>query len=171
MGKGYIHVYTGNGKGKTTAALGLSLRAICSGKKVFMGQFIKGMEYSELKAGNLLENFTIKQYGRKSFIAGKPTLEDSLKAIEGLEEIEKILKENTYNVVILDELNIALHYNLIPLPRVIEMLKSRNQEIEVIITGRYAKEEIINISDLVTEMKEIKHYYSKGVSARVGIEK
>lgn len=169
--KGYIHVYTGNGKGKTTAALGLSLRAVCAGKKVFFGQFIKGMEYSELHAENILHNFKMEQFGRNCFIYNQPQEEDIRKAEEGLNKIEEILTSGDYDIVVLDELNIALYYKLFSVDRVIEILKNRKPNIEVIITGRYAPEKIIELADLVTEMKEIKHYYKDGVEARIGIEK
>lgn len=169
--KGYIQIYTGNGKGKTTCALGLSLRAVCAGKKVFFGQFVKGMKYSELDAIKYLPGFKMKQYGRDCFIFNKPSQEDIDIAKEGLREIENILKSEEYDIVVLDELNIAIHYNLVSVEEVIDILKNKNEKIEVIITGRYAREELINLADLVTEMKEVKHYYKKGVEARVGIEK
>jgi cob(I)alamin adenosyltransferase len=170
MEKGYIHVYTGNGKGKTTAALGLSLRAVCAGKKVFFGQFIKGMEYSELKCVDFVPNLVIKQFGRDCFIYNDPTDADIQCAKEGLEEMKTILKEGKYDMVVLDELNIALFYKLFPLEEVIEAIKNRASNVEVVITGRYAPEGIVHMADLVTEMKEIKHYYTKGVEARKGIE-
>ncbi|KGM94761.1 cobinamide adenolsyltransferase [Clostridium novyi A str. 4552] len=169
--KGYIQVYTGNGKGKTTCALGLSLRAICAGKKVFFGQFVKGMKYSELEAVKYLPGFTMKQYGRDCFIFNNPSKEDIEIARNGLKEIEGMLKSEEYDIVVMDELNIALYYKLVSLGEVIDILENKNEKIEVIITGRYAPEEIINLADLVTEMKEVKHYYKKGVEARVGIEK
>jgi len=171
MEKGYIQVYTGNGKGKTTAALGISLRAICSGKKVFFAQFVKGMKYSELKAPEFLPNFKIEQLGSDHFIHDKPSEQDKKIAVEGLKKIGLLLKSNEYDMVVLDELNIALYYNLFKVDDVIEVLKNRNPKLEVIITGRYAHDKIIEIADLVTEMKEIKHYYNIGVPARVGIEK
>jgi len=171
MEKGYIHVYTGNGKGKTTAALGLSLRAVCAGKKVFFGQFIKGMDYSELKAEKFLPGFHMKQFGRGCFIYNKPVEEDIKAARAGLEECSSILSSGEYDIVVLDEINIALYYKLFTVQEVIEMLDNRNPGVEVILTGRYAPEAIIEKADLVTEMKEIKHYYEKGVPAREGIEK
>lgn len=170
MDKGYIHVYTGNGKGKTTAALGLALRAICAGKKVFIGQFIKGMEYSELKSVDYLPNLVIEQFGRDCFIYKDPEEEDIRLAKAGLDKCRNILKEGNYDIVILDELNIAIYYNLFTVEEAIEAIKERAPHMEVIITGRYAEEEIIQIADLVTEMEEIKHYYNNGVEARKGIE-
>jgi len=169
--KGYIQIYTGNGKGKTTAALGLSLRAICAGKTVFFGQFVKGMKYSELKATEWLENFEMKQYGRNCFIRNEPEEEDIALAQEGLKDLHQKIKSGVYDVVVMDELTIALFYKLFPLEDVIKMLKEKNEETEVIITGRYAPKELIEVADLVTEMQEIKHYYQQGVQAREGIEK
>ena len=170
MDKGYIQIYTGNGKGKTTAALGLSLRAVCAGKKVFFGQFVKGMEYSELTAPKYLPNFTLEQFGRNVFIFNKPKEEDIKFARKGLERIKEVLTSGEYDVVVLDELNIAIFYNLFKIEEVIEILDNRNESIEVIITGRNANEKLIDKADLVTEMKEIKHYFREGVPAREGIE-
>ncbi|MEW8973734.1 MAG: cob(I)yrinic acid a,c-diamide adenosyltransferase [Tissierellaceae bacterium] len=171
MNKGYIHVYTGNGKGKTTAALGLSIRAVCAGKKVFFGQFIKGMEYSELKCVDFVPNLTIEQFGRDCFIYHDPTEDDVRCAREGIKKLGVILKEGNYDVVVLDELNIALYYKLFSVEEAMKVIENRASHVEVIITGRYAPDEIIDMADLVTEMKEIKHYYTKGVEAREGIER
>ena len=171
MEKGYIQVYTGNGKGKTTAALGLSLRAVCAGKKVYFAQFIKGMKYSELNAEKYLPGFTMKQYGSECFIYNEPDAEDIRLGNEGLKECAGILSSGDYDVVVLDEINIALYYKLFTVEEVIEVLDNRAAGVEVILTGRYAHEKIIEKADLVTEMKEIKHYYETGVEARVGIEK
>lgn len=169
--KGYIQIYTGNGKGKTTAALGVSLRAVCAGKKVFFGQFLKGMDYSELGAVKYLPNFTMKQYGSDKFVYGKPSEEDIRSARNGLEEIKKILIKGQYDIVVMDELNVAIYCKLISLKQVMDTLSYKKDNVEVIITGRYATKELIEKADLVTEMFEIKHYYAKGVEARVGIEK
>lgn len=170
MDKGYVHVYTGNGKGKTTAALGLSLRAICAGKKVYFGQFIKGMEYSELKSQSLLPNFEIHQFGRDCFIFNDPTEEDIQLAKKGLDTCKAVLEEGKHHIVVLDELNIAIYYNLFTAEEAIDAIKNRASHVEVIVTGRYADKKLIEFADLVTEMKEIKHYYKQGVSARNGIE-
>lgn len=168
--KGYIHIYTGNGKGKTTSALGLSLRAIGAGKKVFFGQFVKGMKYSETKTVKYLPNFDMKQFGKECFIYNEPTEEDIKLAKEGLKEIENILIDGEYDIVVMDELNIALYYKLFTVDDVLKALEKRAKHIEVIITGRYAPKELIDIADLVTEMREVKHYYNKGIQARKGIE-
>ncbi len=170
MDKGYIQIYTGNGKGKTTAALGLSLRAACAGKKVFFGQFTKGMKYSELNAVKYLPNFNLEQFGGDHFIFNKPTKADIKLAEKGLKRAEEVLTSGEYDVVVLDEINIALFYELFSVEQVIEMLDKRHEKVEVILTGRYANEKLIEKADLVTEMKEIKHYYTIGVPAREGIE-
>ena len=109
MEKGYVHVYTGNGKGKTTAALGLSIRAVCAGKKVFFGQFVKGMEYSELKCAEFIGNLDIEKFGRRCFIYEEPSEEDIEAARKGLEKMGSILKTGDYDMVVMDELNIALY--------------------------------------------------------------
>lgn len=170
MGRGYVQVYTGNGKGKTTAALGLCLRAVCAGKNVYFGQFVKGMDYSELKVPYLIPDFTIEQFGRDAFINGDPTDRDIKMARQGLKKIKEVLCSGEYDIVVLDEINIALYYKLISVDEIIHILDMRNPEVEVIITGRYADPRIIEKADLVTEMKEIKHYYNEGVKARPGIE-
>jgi len=167
---GYIQVYTGNGKGKTTAALGLALRALCAGKKVFMGQFIKGMVYSELKAVQWLPGLHIEQFGRDCFIRNKPTDEDVRIALQGLERAREVLLGGEYDVIILDEINVALYYRLFTEEAVLALMSEKPHNVELVLTGRYAPEKIVDAADLVTEMKEVKHYYTKGVSARKGIE-
>lgn len=166
----YLQVYTGNGKGKTTAALGLALRAVCAGQKVHMLQFIKGMDYSELEAGTYLPGFTIEQMGRDCFIRNEPTELDRKLAKDGMERVRECLQDPSIDVLILDEVNIALYYGLIELPELLDAIRDR-QSMEVICTGRYAPKELMDAADLVTEMREIKHYYQKKVPARVGIEK
>lgn len=169
--KGYIQVYTGNGKGKTTAALGLALRATGAGKKVFIAQFVKGRKYSETEAlKKYLPHVAIKQYGRGCFIVREPEKEDIKAAQRGLEEVRKIISEGKYDMVVLDEANIAIHYKLYTVNELIDVLDNRKEETEIIITGRYAPQILIEKADLVTEMKEIKHYYSSGIQAREGFE-
>jgi len=167
---GYVHVYTGNGKGKTTAALGLALRAICAGKKIYIGQFIKGMHYSELDAVKYLPNLVIEQYGRGCFIRGKPTEEDIKLARNGLKRAREVLNNQTFDIVILDEINVAIFYKLLDVVEVLELITNRPRNVELILTGRYAPKQIIEMADLVTEMVEVKHYYRQGVPARKGIE-
>ena len=170
MEKGYVHIYTGNGKGKTTAALGLSLRAVSAGKRVFFGQFIKGMEYSELKSQDFLPNFEIEQFGKDCFIYNDPTSADIALAKEGLDRCKEVLTSGEYDVVVLDELNIAIFYKLFTVEEVIDIIENRDPKVEVIITGRYAEDKLIEIADLVTDMKEVKHYYMQGVQSRRGID-
>jgi cob(I)alamin adenosyltransferase len=167
-----LQVYTGDGKGKTTAALGLALRAAGAGFKVFIAQFIKGMEYSEFKMIKLLEKYiTLKQYGRDCFIEKDPTSEDIDAARYGLEEMGKILKSGEYQLVILDEANIAIYYKLFSEDELLKIIEERADDVEVVVTGRKAPPRLIEKADLVTEMKELKHYYNKGILARKGIEK
>jgi cob(I)alamin adenosyltransferase len=168
---GMVHVYTGKGKGKTTAAFGLAIRAVGAEKNVYIAQFVKGMKYSELKSLKKIEKIKIKQYGLNYFIKGKAEQEDINAARKGLKEVARILKSGEYELVILDEANIAVYYDLFSAEELIEAIDNRSIEVEVVITGRYAADKIIEYADLVTEMKEIKHYYQKGVKARVGIEK
>lgn len=171
MSKGYIQVYTGNGKGKTTAALGLALRATGAGKKIFIGQFVKGMHYSELDAiKNYLNHIEIKQYGLDCFIVNEPEEKDIMAAKNGLEEMKNVIVSGSYDLVVMDELNIALYYKLVDVKEVLGILKRKPAHTEIVITGRYAPEQIIEIADLVTEMREIKHYFTKGIGARLGIE-
>lgn len=169
--RGYVQVYTGNGKGKTTAALGLTLRAICAGHKVFFGQFVKGMKYSELKAAQYLPNLVMEQFGNDCFIFKNPSEKDIEKAKEGLKKAEEVIISGKYDLVVLDEINIALYYKLFSIDEVIKIIDNKPEHVEIVLTGRYASEEIIKRADLVTEMKEIKHYYNQGIEARVGIEK
>lgn len=171
MNEGMVHVYTGNGKGKTTAALGLAIRAVGADMKVYIGQFVKGMKYSELNSLKKIANIEIKQYGLKCFINGDPDEDDIKKAEEGLAEIKEVLRSGDYDLVILDEANIATYYELFSVDELIEVVDSRADNVEVVITGRKADDKIIDYADLVTEMREIKHYYQKGVVARKGIEK
>jgi cob(I)alamin adenosyltransferase len=168
--KGYIHLYTGNGKGKTTAALGLAIRAVGAGKKVFIAQFVKGMHYSELDALKRFPEIVINQYGLDCFIINQPTEKDILAAHKGLNEVKKAIESHLYDVIVLDEICIALYYQLISLDDLKNVLKNHPKNVEIVLTGRYAPEELIEISDLVTEMKEIKHYFNNGIQARKGID-
>ena len=168
--QGYIQLYTGNGKGKTTAALGLALRAVGAGKKVYIAQFVKGMHYSELDSLIRFPEIELKQFGLDCFIKNIPTQKDIDAARKGFSEVSEIIIQNNYNLVILDELCIALYYHLIELLDVIILLKSKPTEQEIIITGRYAPFELYEIADLITEMKEVKHYFEMGIEARKGIE-
>lgn len=169
--KAYIHVYTGNGKGKTTAAFGLALRAVGAGMNVFIGQFVKGKPYNEnITIARYLKNITVKQYGLGCFIVNTPTDDDIKAAKEGLDEMRKIINAGKHGMVIMDEVNIALYYKLINIENLLEIIKNKPEHVELVLTGRYAPQELIEAADLVTEMKEVKHYYQQGIEARKGIE-
>lgn len=169
--KGYIHVYTGNGKGKTTAAFGLAVRALCAGKSVYIGQFVKSMRYNETKIGQLFDQVKIEQLGRGCFIGKDPEAIDIRMARDGLTRCATLLESGEYDVVILDELTIALHFGLLTIDAVLDALNRRHPAVEVVVTGRYAPQELIDAADLVTEMREIKHYYTQGVLSRDGIDR
>ena len=169
--RGYVQVYTGPGKGKTTAAFGLALRAAGAGLRVYIAQFVKGMHYSELDAFRRFEDrVTIHQFGRSCFIQREPAPEDIAAAEEGLHAVRRVMAENSYDVVILDEANIAVYYNLFPVEALLEIIAGKPPHVELVITGRKAHPAVIEAADLVTEMQEIKHYYRRGVMARRGIE-
>ena len=166
-----MQVYTGNGKGKTTAAFGLALRAAGAGLPVFIGQFVKGMEYSELNAFKRFDDLiTLRQYGRGCFIHGKPEEEDVRAAAEGLAEIREVLRSGKFKIVILDEANIAVFFELFSVEDLLALIDDKPEEVELLITGRYADPKVLERADLVTEMCEVKHYYTEGVQARDGIE-
>jgi len=170
--KGYIQVYTGDGKGKTTAALGLALRAAGAGLKVYFAQFLKGMKSGELIAlEGLSDCITVKQYGSDCFIDVTPKEEDVRAAREGLKEVMAAMLSGRYQVIILDEANIATHFNLFSVEDLLDFIRIKPDEVELVITGRNADPRIMDAADLVTEMKEVKHYYRKGIPARTGIEK
>ncbi|MEG0894097.1 MAG: cob(I)yrinic acid a,c-diamide adenosyltransferase [Oscillospiraceae bacterium] len=174
MEKGYLQVYTGNGKGKTTAMLGLTLRACGAGKKVYIGQFIKNYEYSEIKAlKEFLPQVEIHQYGNGRCLIkkGKGLSQDIECATNGYNQALKAVTSGKYDIVILDEINVATYLELLDENAVIKLIESRPEQTELILTGRYAPQSFIDRADLVTEMKEIKHYYNYGVPARLGIEK
>lgn len=165
-----IQVYTGNGKGKTTAALGLALRAQGAGLKVYIGQFVKRGCYSEIKALKKLTNIKVEQFGAGCFIRRVPVKDDLDLAGQGLARIEKIIAGKIYDLVILDEINVALKLKLVALSSVIRLIKKTPHKTELVLTGRNAHPEIIKLADLVSEIKDKKHYYAKGLKARRGIE-
>ncbi len=171
--QGLVQVYTGTGKGKTTAALGLGLRAAGHGFEVYMIQFMKGqINYGELEAVKRIPNFTIRQFGRPDFIdKSNPDPEDIKYAQDALDHARKIIEVGSVDFLILDEVNVAIDFGLITDREVIALIKSRPSQMELILTGRYASSAIIEIADLVSEIKEIKHPYQKGIAARKGVEK
>ena len=170
--KGYIQVYTGNGKGKTTAALGLAIRAAGAGLKVFIAQFNKKGDYSEIKAlKRFADLITVEQYGLGRFTDGKPLPEDIKAARKGLKRVKSILSAGEYQVVVLEEANVATKYGLFSVQDLLSVMLAKPDTVELVITGWGASPRIIENADLVTEMKAVKHYYQKGIRARIGIEK
>ncbi len=168
---GYFQVYTGEGKGKTTAALGLALRASGRGLPVYIGQFMKGQDYGELHALPKLPGVTHEQYGDPGWVyKGKITEAQRARAHEGLARAREALYSGKYRIVILDEINMAVWFELISLEEALELVEKRPRKVELIFTGRRADPQVLEQADLVTEMREVKHYYSQGVPARKGIE-
>jgi len=169
--QGYVQVYTGDGKGKTTAALGLALRAAGVGARVFIAQFAKGRPTAELASLTRLSDLiTIKQYGREQFIMGEPEPEDIEAAQQGLQETQQAIASGEYALVILDEASVAVDLGLFSVEGLLAILNGKPEHVEIVITGRNADQRIVDRADLVTEMRQVKHYYSKGVRARRGIE-
>ena len=169
--KGLIHIYTGNGKGKTTAAIGLGIRATGNDLKVYMVQFMKGRRYSEIDALEIIPNFTVFQSGRDEFVSKEnPEQIDIDLASKGFEHAKKIINAGKHDLVILDEINVAIDFNLIPLENVMKLLEEKPENVEVVMTGRYADPEIVRQADLVSEILEIKHPYNEGVKSRKGID-
>ncbi len=169
--KGLIHIYTGNGKGKTTAAIGLGVRATGNGLKVYMVQFMKGRRYSEIDALEHIPNFTVFQSGRDEFVSKEnPEQIDIDLAMKGFEHAKKVINAGKHDLVILDEINVAIDFNLLPLEDVLNLLEEKPEKVELVLTGRYADPEIVRQADLVSEILEIKHPYQEGVQSRKGID-
>lgn len=172
MEQGLVQVYTGDGKGKTTAAIGLAMRAIGKGLKVLMVQFLKGRAYGEVEtARRLADDFTLVQSGLDSFVEkGEPSEEDLRLAHEGLELARKAIASGEYDIVILDEVNVAVELGVLELEEVLPLLDGKPDTVELVLTGRYAPKEFCDRADLITEMKNIRHCYDRGVKLREGIE-
>ena len=170
--RGLIIVITGNGKGKTTSAFGQALRAVGQGYKVFIMQFMKGRDYGEfVVAKKYLPRLTVRRSGLDSFVMrDKPAPVDIELARQGFELAKKAIDSGKYNMVILDEINVAIDFNLIPLEEMIRLIKNKPPGLDLILTGRYAAKEIIKLADTVSEVKEIKHHYTAGIKDRAGIE-
>lgn len=169
---GLVQVYTGDGKGKTTAALGQALRAVGRGLKVYMAQFIKGQETGELLvAKRLAPDFVIRQFGLGKFITGRePSSEELEMAKAGWAEITRVADSGEYDIVILDEISHAIRVGLIRIEQVLELLDRRPKQLEVILTGRRMPGELTEVADLVTDMVAVKHPYDRGIRMRKGIE-
>jgi len=173
IGKGHVHIYTGNGKGKTTAALGLALRAAGHGLRTVIVQFMKGQHYSELVSVGMLNGLvSIEQFGHPEFcrIIDPPDPEDVARAQEALKRLHEIMEERSCDILIADEMITAGMFNLVSEDAIIGLIESKPSGMELVLTGRGVTEKVIAAADLVTEMKEIKHYYTEGVQARKGIE-
>ncbi|HKZ94039.1 MAG TPA: cob(I)yrinic acid a,c-diamide adenosyltransferase [Candidatus Bathyarchaeia archaeon] len=170
--KGLVQVYTGNGKGKTSAAFGAALRAVGRGLKVYVVQFIKGgFDYGELYSVKNLPNLTLKSFGRGRFITeSQPPKEDVQLARDAFELAKKVVISGEYDLVVLDEINVVMHLKMVGVDEVLTLIRNKPQHLELILTGRNAPVQIIEAADLVTEMKEIKHPYAQGVPSRKGIE-
>ena len=173
MEKGYTQIYTGNGKGKTTAALGLLTRAVGHNFKIFLCQFLQGRDYGELHTLKKFETVTHERYGRGVFIKNKEFVTDEDKKLmrEGYESLKNALLRGKYDIVIADEILGTLRYDLISVDEIKFLIKNKPETTELILTGRNAPDELIEMADLVTEMREVKHYFQKGIMSRKGIEK
>ena len=170
MEKGFVQLYTGNGKGKTSAAFGMALRAAMADKKVYVGQFVKSMKYSETRIEEFLDNITIHQFGRGCYLLRDVEEEDRQAAREGLQACRQALSSGAWDLVILDEVTIALRFNLFTTDELLHILEEKAEHTEVILTGRSASQELIDRADLVTDMVEVKHYYMQGVLSRPGFD-
>lgn len=188
----YVQVYTGNGKGKTTAAVGAAIRAAGAGMRVYMMQFMKGKAYSEQEILRSLPDIELCTTGKPFFVAKTGMMTEKLRAelgdevvvfeegqppadyvallADGFEKARQAACSGRYDMVILDEINMAVFFGLVELEAVVRLIRQRAPHTELILTGRGAADEIIALADLVTEMREIKHYYTQGVQARTGIE-
>jgi cob(I)alamin adenosyltransferase len=172
LARGLVQVYTGDGKGKTTCALGLALQAVGQGFKVVMVQFLKGRETGEsLAAARLAPDMTLRYFGRPGLVNLKsPAPEDLARVREAWDFARQVVAAGEHDLVILDEINLALAHGLIPLEEALTLMRRRPPGVEVVLTGRRAPQELLEMADLVTEMHPVKHYYQAGVRARRGIE-
>jgi cob(I)alamin adenosyltransferase len=171
--KGFVQIYTGNGKGKSTAAIGQAVRAAGFGLKTYIVQFMKDYPYNELTSlKNLSEWITIEQFGGDEFVYKKelPGKEELAKAQKGLKTAREKILNGDYDLIILDEAIVSIYFKLIETKDLVELMNIKPENVELILTGRYCPEELIELADLVTEMKEVKHYYQKGITSRRGIE-
>jgi len=170
--KGYVQVYTGDGKGKTTASLGLSIRAAGAGLRVYIAQFIKSGEYSEIKALKRFDDLiTVEQFGLGRFIKGRPSDDDIQAGAAGIAKIKQVFAGGSYDLVVAEEGNTAAACGLFPVETLLELIALRPENVELVLTGRGADPRVVARADLVTEMRAVKHYYDQGVVARDGIEK
>ncbi|MFQ5861822.1 MAG: cob(I)yrinic acid a,c-diamide adenosyltransferase [Candidatus Brocadiales bacterium] len=167
---GTVQVYTGDGKGKTTAAMGQAIRALGHGHRVLVVQFLKGRPSGEVKVLEGMENVTIERFGSSRFVCGNPTPEDIELAKKGFEKAREAVLSGGYDLVILDEINLLIDYNMLDVRQVVELIRERPKGVELILTGRNAHPQVVEAADLVSEIRAVKHYYKKGVGARPGVE-
>ena len=173
LSKGFVQVYTGNGKGKTTAAIGVAVRAAGTGLTTYFLQIMKNFPYSELKSLKKFKNFiTVKQIGNDDFVLEKREPSDTEKAeiVKALDEVKSLMRERKYDIFALDEICVAVYFGLVKVEDVLEIIRQKPRETELILTGRYCPEEIINEAHLVTRMEEVKHYFNQGILSRKGID-
>ena len=176
--RGLIHVYTGSGKGKTTAALGLALRAAGHGWHTYVGQFMKGQDYGELRAATLLGTdaagqplLTMAQFGKPTFThVDGVTAEDIRMAQEGLAQAREAMLSERYEIVVLDEINVALHFELLTVSEVLQAIDQKPDRVELVLTGQRVPDEILDRADYITVMQQDRHPYQRGILARKGIE-
>lgn len=171
--KSYVQIYTGNGKGKTTASLGLAVRALGNGWKVLLCQFMKGQNYGELKSLSTFSNMTIRRFGTGNFIRKIENVQeiDKKLAREGYSFLKEVIQSGEYSLVIADEIFVARRFGLVSSEEILSLIQLKSENTELVLTGRHAPDEIIEKADLVTEMCEVKHYFKQGVKAREGIER
>jgi cob(I)alamin adenosyltransferase len=170
--EGYVQLYTGDGKGKTTAALGLALRASGHGLHTYVGQFMKGQRYGEIEALRDHPFIVLEQYGDPRCIRREEvTTEHVAQAHQGLERARAAMLSGDYDLIVLDEVNVSIWFGLLTTEEVLAFLDQRPEHVEVLLTGRRAPQALIDRADLVTEMRQVKHYYEQGVTARLGIER
>ncbi len=173
LDRGFTQIYTGNGKGKTTAAIGQAIRAAGAGYRTLIIQFMKEYPYSELKSLEQFKEFIeIEQYAGDDFVYKKelPSKEVKDKAADGIRRAEEEFTKDYFDIIVLDEIIVTIYFKLIEEKDVIELIKKKPANKELILTGRYCPQKIIDLADLVTEMKEVKHYYTQGITSRKGIE-
>jgi cob(I)alamin adenosyltransferase len=168
---GYVQVFTGEGRGKTSASLGLLLRACGAGLRVCLIQFMKSGQTSEIKAIRAaFPRVEVSQFGTGKFVANPPSEADRQTARAGFEELRRVVTAGGYDLVIADEINVAAHMALVAVDDLLALIEDKPPSVELVLTGRHAHARVLECADLVTEMRCIKHYFSAGVPARVGIE-
>jgi cob(I)alamin adenosyltransferase len=172
LNKGYVHIYTGNGKGKTSAAIGIAVRAAGAGLKTYFAQLMKSYLYSELISLKKISEIKTVQFGDDNFVLEKrkPNEKELTTARDALAKIEKIMLSGEYDIIVIDEALVSVYFGLITNRDIFDLIDKKPENVELILTGRYADKSIIEKADIVSEIKEVKHYYSKGILSRKGID-